>query len=393
MMYELAVLTEEFFVTMHLRKKEFQRKKILVEELGERNLYAQFEKGTKQLMKELKNLPYRDTFFYKDIYELNYNYSNHQETNRQKLNGQILKIATEHLDYFYLLQKQQFEFAIKSHEKLFKEKIEISTIRKTKVDLQKEPIFNLYQIIIKGLSVNNNEVYLKLESLFKEKIYELGRNDKVIILKVLLNYSSRKINEGREKYYAKMLSLYKFGLKHNLLIENGLISETTFTNIITIGSYEKEFKWVEQFIEKTQKYLPLSVQKDATCSGLSLMFFYKKEQTKTIDLILNHTFSKPLYILKSKSTLLRAFFELFLNDESYYELITAQIKAFEKFIRRNNLISIHRKESYLNFILFIQRITEAHWKNSLDQKIYDKLKNTNPVLLKSWLLEKIETVL
>lgn len=64
-MHSLAVLTEEFFVTMRLRNKEFQKKKILVEEFGERNLYAQFEKGTKELIEELEALSYRDTFFIK----------------------------------------------------------------------------------------------------------------------------------------------------------------------------------------------------------------------------------------------------------------------------------------------------------------------------------------
>ncbi|MFK7772987.1 MAG: hypothetical protein AB8F94_12650 [Saprospiraceae bacterium] len=389
-MFELAVLTEEFFITMHLRKKEFQKKKILVEELGERNLYAQFKKGTKQLMKELESLPCRDTFFYKDIYELNYNYSNHQETNRQKLNGQLLKNATEHLDYFYLLQKQQLKLGIKSHEKLFKEKVKLSTLKQAEIVLQSEPVFKIYELINKAISKSDNdENYFNIESLFKNEIEKLGRNDTIVILKILFNYSISQVNKGRKEYFNRLFLLYKFGLEQGLLIEKKQIAGSIFTNIITTGVNLKEFDWVESFIQEYKKFLPDSVREDASCFGLGLLFFHKKEFSKTIDLILNHTFSKPLLTLQSKTILLRAYFEQYLIDNSYYDLLIAQTQAFEKFIRRNELISEIKKDRYLNFALFTRKIVSAHWQNKLDQSVLEKL-NSNEVLLKFWLIEKIK---
>lgn len=392
-MFELANLTEEFFVTMYLRSNNFQRKKILVKELGERNLYSQFEKGTKGLIKELEALPYRDTFFYKNIFELNYNYSNHQETNRQKLNGELLKSATEHLDYFYLLQKQQLDFAVKSHEKLFKEKINLSTLKQAETAIKKEPVFKIYELINKGISkTDNDRIYFEIETLLKKEIEKLGRIDKVVILKILFNYSISQINKGREEYFATLFLLYKFGLEQDLLIEKNQIAGSTFTNIITTGVNLKEFDWVEFFIQEYKKYLPDSVREDASCFGLGVLFFHKKEFTRTIELILNHIFSKPLQILQSKTILLRAYFEQYLIDDSYYELLIAQTHAFEKFIRRNELISELKKERYLNFVLFIRKIVNGHWQNKLDNTLIEKLNNTNAVLLKFWLLEKLKEV-
>ncbi len=393
-MYELALLTEEFFITMRLRKKHFQKKKLLVEELGERNLYKQFEKGTKGLMEELEKLPYRDISFYKEIYELSFNYSNHQETNRQKLNSKILKNSTEHLDYFYLLQKQQLDLGIKLHEKLFKEKVGLNSIRKAKTVLQEEPIFKIYQLINETITQpNNDELHQRIESLFKSNFKRFGRNDKIIILKILLNYSSSQINKGNSAFFSKMFLLYKFGLERNLLINNNQIGESIFSNIITVGTYAAEFEWIENFIENYKDYLPSSVKEDAICFGLSFLFYQQKEYFKAIDLILNHTFSKPLKTLKAKTILLRSYYEQYLIDNSYFELVIAQANAFEKFIRRNELIAENTKDQYLKFILFYRKIVNAHWQKKLDDALLIKLKNTTSVILKFWLLEKLTQLL
>lgn len=393
-MFELAVLTEEFFVTMHLRNKKFQKKKILVKELGERNLYPQFEKGTKQLISELEKLPYRDTFFYQNIFELNYNYSNHQETNRQKLNGHLLKNATEHLDYFYLLQKQQLEFGINLHKKVFKETVILQSLKSSKKELEQEPTFQLYELINRAVSkLDNENNYKKIHSVFKREIEALGRKDKIITLKILLNYSSSQINNGNKKHFSKMLSLYKFGLEKELLLENGKVTETTFVNIITVGSNIKEFEWVENFIKKYKHFLPKSVQEDGTHFGLGLMYYHKKEYSKAINILLNHNFSKPLQIIHSKTILLRAYFELYLVDNSFFDLLIAQSLSFEKFIRRNDTISTIRKESYLNFTLYIRKITNAHWQNNLNKKLFEKINNTESVMLRFWLLEMLKNLL
>lgn len=393
-MHELANLTEAFFVTMRLRNNNFQRKKILVQELGERNLYAHFEKGTKNLIRELNALPYRDTFFYKDIFELNLNYSNHPETNRQLLNPKLLKIESEHLDYFYLLQQQQLDFTLKFHKKIFKENVSINSLKQTQIALQQEPLFKIYQLINKAVSSpDNDDNYLKIETLFKEEIEKLGKTDKDIILRVLINYYSSQINKGKAEYFSHVFSLYKFGLGNNILVDNNLMRSSTFSNIITVGANQKAYDWVEDFIENHKKYLAASTRDDTYFFGLGLLFFHKKEFSKTIDLISNHKFSKQLQNLQSKTILLRAYFEQYLLDNSYYELLIAQTQAFEKFIRRNELISESKKERYLNFTLFMRRIVNGHWQGKLDRSLLELLKNADAVLLKFYLLKKLEEII
>ena len=104
-------------------------------------------------------------------------------------------------------------------------------------------------------------------------------------------------------------------------------------------------------------------------------------------------FSSPLHILKSRTILLRTYFEQFILNASYYDLLITQTHSFEKFVRRNKLISNSKEELYLNFILFCRKIAYATMENTLDHSLLNKIKNTQKVLLKFWLIEKIDILL
>ena len=393
-MHELTTLVEEFFVTIRVRNAEFEKKKLLVEELGERNLYPQFEKRTKALIHELEALPYRDAFFYKSIFELNYGYANHSETNRQKFNSQILKSSTESLDAYYLLQKQQLEIGIKSQQKLFNQKVKFQSLKSIKAELQESPVFVLYEKVIQSIEQqDNSSTYLQLERLFKEHHDVLSKNDQIIIFRVLLNYSIRQVNKGNAEYFKKIFLLYKYGLESKLLISNERITETIFLNIIVSGGNVGEFDWVENFIEAHQKYLPKTRREHVALYGQGVFLYKKKDYAKAIEIISNHTFSRPLRILNSKTILLRSYFGLYRNDSSYYDMLVAQVNAFEKFIRRGSTVADDTKEQYLRFVYFFRKIVNADWQNVLDMTLHEKIKNQEAVVLKFWLLETIDNIL
>jgi len=393
-MHGLALLAEEFIMVMYLQKRPFEKKKLLAKGLVERNCYDQFQKKSEEMITQLEAQPFRDISYYKEIHQLNLQYYNHVGIHKQVQNNSSLEIAAEHLDYFYLIQKKRLDLAIRWHIKLFGSKIKNRSLNKAKINLRKDPVFRLYELITSAETTSwNEDHYLKTETLFRTEIDKIAPQDQGEIIRILLNHLSNQINKGQQRYYANMFALYKFGLKKNLLFENGEIRETTFANIATTGILEREYDWVENFIKAYRQYLPGAIQKDAYYLSLGLLFFYKQQYKDTVRLLLNKKFSNPLYTLKAKAILLRTYFEQFLLDESYYELLIAQTHAFEKFVRRNNAVSENRKEIYTNFILFTRTIGNAVLQKTVKVQLLNKIKNTQAVILKSWLLEKVEGVL
>ncbi len=389
-MHGLAALAEEFLVAIQIRKKPFEKKKLLVKGLGERNVYTLFKKGTNELLGELEALPYRDVNYYKEVHELNLEFYGHAQTNKQKGNDATLVSAVNHLNYYYLIQQQRLDFTVKWHEKLIGNKFRTKTLEQSKTDLKNETVFKLYALVIKSLGkADNDAIYLEMETLFKNKVHQLGKNDQFEIFILLFNHLSSRFNHGKTTYRSKMFSLNKFGLDQNLILRNDQITEATFLNIASISIAEGAFEWTEWFIKEYTKALPQKIKQDVISLSFGLLYFYRKQFSESTNLLSSHTFLKPLYNLNSKTILLRSYFEQFLIDDSYYDLLIAQSNAFEKFIRRNDFISKSKKEPFLNFILFTRKITNAIYQNTLDQNLFNLIKNKRSVILKDWLLEKI----
>lgn len=390
-MHGLALLVEEFLVAMRMRNNDYQKRRALVSELGDRNEYSLFKKNIKKLIEELESRPYRDTFIYQEIHGLNLEYYGHTETARQKVDLKILKSAIENLDRYYLLQRQQLDFAVEGRKSLFVDNLEIKSLEMIRAESKEEAVFRIYQLIHHAISTSwKDNVYSKIESYFKNNINRLSENDQLIVIHVLLNYLGVQMNNGNKAKRIDIFNLYKFGLEKGVLLKYGRMSGTTFINIVTVGVLEKEFKWVDGFIEKFSPFLAESVRVDASILSKGLLLFHQKDYSGTIDLYLNHVFKQPLQDLNSKTVLLRAYFEKFTLDSSYYDLLIHQSSAFEKFVRRNNLISKNKKGIYLNFIIYTRKIANAHLQGTLSQDLIHKIEKTKAVALKSWLIEKVE---
>lgn len=390
-MYELATLIEEFMVAIQVRKSPIEQKQLLIQSLGERNIYQQFKKTTHETISQLEALPYRDADIFYKIHSLNYKLYDHIDTNRQSDNINTLEKLSSSLDCYYLSKRQHLDFAIQAYKKLLGNKIKIPSLQQSIRSLEQEPFYKIFNLISDANTSNwDDDQYLKIKTHFIGNIDKISAENKLAIIRILLNYLISNINKGGAGYQAKVLELYKLGLKESLFIENEQINGATFSNIVSVGLYEKEFDWVEQFIISYNKYLTESIRSDTTCLALGLLHYHKNEFSKTIDLILNHSFSKPLLILRSKTTLLRTYFEQYLKDNSYYDFLIAQTQAFEKFIRRNRYISDNKKESYLNFALIIRKITYQHNQKTLSKRLYNNIKSSKSVVLKFWLLQKLE---
>lgn len=393
-MHELAILVEDFLVAFYLKNQTFEKEKILSKALGKRDNYENFKKVNRKSIAELEEKPYRDSRHHLDAHQLEFEYFHHLETNKQKENKPVLKKAMEHLDAFYLLKRQELELALQWQLTLFGGKASFPSLADTKKSLTQEPLFKLYQRIQEAMNSDwQGEQYQLIEDLFKKEIQKISLHDQKEIYRMLLNHLSGQINQGRGTYYTKMLDLYQFGLRHGLTLENGKMSETTFMNIATVGILENAYDWVENFLKEYRPFLPASSQEEAYRLSLGLLFFYKKDYPDTIALLINYSFTPTLYILKSKALLLRTYFEQFMLDDSYYDLLIAQTYAFEKFVRRNETIAPNKQTAYLNFILSTRNLAQSILQKNIDPRFLKKIQSHPTLILKSWLLQKTKDAL
>jgi len=259
------------------------------------------------------------------------------------------------------------------------------------------PIFLIYKNIL-GLydPEKNEQAYQDGKKLLNQYFQKISKQDQIAILLNLRNYVIRKINIGLTNFYDDLLELYKLGLQLDIIVDNKKISEGDFTNIVLAGCVVKEFEWTKQFIETYKNRLDEIIRNDAIALSKASLHFHMKEYSETIDLLNNHQFQQIFHQLKGRTLLIRTWFEQFLLNDDYYELLIAQLEAFEKLIRRNDIVASHKKEGYLNFILATKHLSDFISQNKppgeIKMKMKKYLEESRKIILKKWIEEKVDSL-
>lgn len=197
------------------------------------------------------------------------------------------------------------------------------------------------------------------------------------------NYCALKINQGRTDYYQIYFNLQKKITELRLLLEDGMLPETLFKNMITIGLSVGEFAWTEVFINEYHPYLPVSIRENARTFNLANLYFHQKKYGQVIELLRNVEYSDLVYALGSKLILLKTYYES--GEQMALDSLT---DSFRVYVRRNRDMSKGLQKEYLNFLNFLSRIPNARMTGSL-QELHRKVSESQHVISKKWLLEVI----
>ena len=396
LMSELSLLVEDFLVQLEFIDNKIERKKLRAEALGKRNLTGSLQKTFQQLDKELDIVPIQDLAYYLSLFQKNHKLYFDYATQKLTPNKEGLLKAMRNLDSFYFLGKLQMGIEMKSRERIYDERHKIHFLDEIIFHVSKDieefsPLLRIYYHLVQLAQSENETHFFKAKELFNKCWSNLGLNDKLFIMLCLFNYATPKSSQGNLVFLKENLELYKFGLERNILIANKRLSEVSFINIIAIGIQLKEYNWLEIFIAKYSNYLDLKIREQIKVLSLALIYFSKTEYSKTIELIISHSFPKFINKTRAKSLLLRAIYEELAVDESQYILFISQSQTFERFLRRNKQFS--QKYYYLDFIQILRQMAKKRYNKSISQKFILKIRqrvmeNEN-LANKPWVLKKI----
>ncbi|NRB48483.1 MAG: hypothetical protein HRU41_12475 [Saprospiraceae bacterium] len=397
-MTDLVNLLEEFLVAEQVQKRDFERKKLLRDAYGQRDLYEYFEKSTEEIAKELEALPYRNSFYqYESMKNLD-QFFFHPSTKKHLVKENYLEQMDLHLDHFFEISKLKVAAEMAARSNILSKSYHTRYLNEILHESEK-PEGSTLEVDLYGkarnLYVNDDRPqFLKATQIFLENTPKLHRNDKVLIFNHLLNFTIRKGNSGQQEYIEDSFKLYQIGIDDKILIKNNQMTDSSFTNICAIGIKLQKFDWVEQFIEAYSPLLRQDLQSNAKTLCLAFLFYGKKEFEKTEQLISRFQFTNPFYQVRGKILATRALFELFTKDESYYDLMISNLLAFNKYLSRNKTLGTHNKEVYIKFIQYLKTAINLKIKRQLSKsrkgKLKDKINNERQIINRGWIIAKID---
>lgn len=392
---KLRNLIERFLAIEEVDKNERNYKRNLISALGKRNAHHLFAKETQNLIQRISSQPFQDAQSYQDNFELKRDYFFHTLTDKYRQAEYEVADAMHDLDRFFVMSKLRLASEVKNRERMFSEKIELELMEECS-DLAnryilENPVFFIYRKVIELYDDKKSEpAFLDIKELLFHHIERIGQKDQLSILLSLRNYAVSRINKGDSTYLKKLFELYKLGLENDLTLQNGKINEGAFLNIVHLGSLEKEYDWVAQFIEEYKAYLPEEIREDATSLAYARYFKFQNMYQSTIDVLLNHQFKNILYQTNARGLLIQSWFEEFLINSGNHEMLVAQIEAFKKFIRRQKGFSEEKKNGYLNYLRYTRKLADIILENRPKvefEKFTKNIADAKVVVQKKWLLE------
>jgi len=397
---EFSKITEDFLVFESLKNDEIARHKVLTKWYGAHNLYAEFEKSTQTLLAKMEQQPYRDVEYFGKAAGLYASYFFHQSTEKYTLEDQVLTQLMESVDRSYILLKMRLASEMKNRERILSKQYEIPLLNEVLVAgaaglLQDNVPFALYRLLLSLYETEENpEAFQSLKDLLFQQIGALRPFDQSMLLTQLINYVVRQLNKGNVGFNKDLFELYQLALAHKLVLSNGKIEAGVYQNIVSAGCREKAFAWTELFVEEYAPFLEADIRQDCKTMALAMVRFNQSNYDQAIQLINEHSFFNLLIQMNTRVILAKAWFEKFVQDLEFYDLLVSQLDANEKFIRRNKVVSEPKKEENLNFFLAVKLVaglfTEKKTASYIRSRLEKNLEANQRMISRDWLQLKID---
>lgn len=388
---DLVKKAEGFLVVERVNTNVSMERTLLLETYNERKLDKYFTEPYHYTLQKLEGQPYRDSDYYFHRFRFNALQNIHLENKRQRNSEKNLMQTIESLDAYFLIHKLRYSAAFLHYKKFLTQEGEMMLLREVMEHLKKNdyehiPAVSIYYQIVLTLiepEEENHFQILKKQMLKHQKLFPESVNKEYFAFAI--NYCIRKINNGKIVYQQEIFSLYKEALKADLMLENGSITPWDFKNIVTIALRNKEYKWTETFIEEYNIKIPKIERANAYTFNRARYFFAVRKYDSVLKLLQDVKYDDIFYLLDSKSTLMKTYYEL-----GEYQPLMSLKESFRILLRRKKVISDQNRTNYMNFLRFTMKLYRVDVKDKKKVEVLRKtIESTSNIADKSWIMEKL----
>lgn len=392
------LVAEQFLIFNNLSKNQNLQKDLLTQELQNRHLEDWFFRDVQKEIDRLETKPVKDWEDHLDLLRLHRRVYHHpNQKPRMQPGGQTIVKMGKQLDLVYLLEK-----AAIINEKIFRKRFLKDENHDIESELKiwlsaSEEIEHLavkfYRMRFSYQKETMLEQYFELRKNFLERYKELNEKEQKIHLLSLMNDTNLFVKK-RKLSITEQLPILKLGLNTKILLDKGRLSKNTYTLVIGASNFKKDFEFTNQFITNYTSKVNIEYQEDAKNWALTHTLYYQEAFTDALDILINCTFTSLYFKRIAKVLQTQIYFDLFLQDDSYFSLLFNYFDAFEKWILREKQRSNFSKKPYLVFVQKCRALAK-HYTNANFQidKISNLLKNQDNVQSYQWLENKKDAII
>jgi len=383
-------LMEDYIKFLMSKKSPFKDEILLNLYYKRRNIPHLANKALLRAEINLEKGVYKNEQYYYDSFSLELALFDLMGTEQRRQNTNLEDIFNN-LAVFTMIATLRNACIALSHKNLFKTNYYIPLLDAILEEAAKEmyadnTVVRCYYHSYMALAFPDEEEHFrKLMHLLLNHKIPLPIEEQKYVCLLAINYCIKRLNTGEEAYVKQVLDIYKFGLEHQIWIENGQLSHTTFKNIATAALRLKEYEWTNHFIDEYGPKLSDFHEVVYTNYIKAKLLFELKDFAGAQDLLIN-TVPNDLFIgLAIKTLFLKVYFML-----KEYTLLESHLDSFTVFLNRKKVLAYHKK-IYGNIILITRKIVFTNLDDKDKKaKLRELILTMNPLTERPWLLAQVE---
>jgi hypothetical protein len=359
--------------------------------LRKKGQIALFDREIRNAFTEIETFPFRDLHYFQHKSKLLQEKTKSGELTDRA--GELsLPALTEHINIALMAETLRHACTLLSHKALSSQEVEfpllvpVLDLMQNSATLGQYPLLKVYYLIYQSQTMTENTPYfydLKTLIQTQENVFPDAEIRDIYLFAI--NFCIKKINTGEKIFIKEALEMYKVGLEKGFLIENGILSQYAYNNIMLIALGAGETTWVEVFLEKFKGALPQKNRETVYQFNLATYYFRTNKLDAAMDLLSTTEFQDTLQKLDAQRMLIRIYYE-----KGEFQALDSLLDTFRTYLYRNTKIGYHRN-NYLNLIKIVKKMLQIDIKNALERKKLIVEINKTPMLAeREWILKKLK---
>jgi len=393
----------------NFKKNNLEILSSVLDELKENNLYAEYLKIYNEKNREISAIGLCNKRYLYDYYILinkfNYEYSRGKIIKKKNYaefvklidriainlyNFFILEFTSIYFSSFFTSYNANLDFKETEVYKIFRF-LNIAEIKK--LEFSESAYHKIYGYLLSFYNdPQNKDDYYNYKHIVFKYSDQMQKDEFAFHVHKLISYCILKIenNISVSNFTSEIISLYDVFLNNRLFARenNKYLSREIFRSIVLNTAKYGKTEWLIEFLNKAGDYLNPSEVENLRNYGYMYAYFYSNNFEKALHHANKIKLDYFIYKFDVKDLLLRIFYEL-----GYTEETLNQIRSFLQFVRTEKISGAEWKRRYINFALYLEKIVKyrAGDRKRIDIGfIENKLKKSDNVYYREWLIEKIQ---
>lgn len=393
-------LVDEFLINERNKKKTFQNRIVLLEELRQRKCFHYYQKKISKYQGLLKSSDEKDSQFFESSFQLAREADSYFILTDGRKKDPNLELKIRQLDYFYMAEKLKDAVEVHNRKNIlsvnYSNRMLEGVLHDIAANIQEYrevPGIFIYFLLFKMTTEENDDFYFRAMGYMKQHEQFLGKEERIIIYNNFQNYCIKQINLNNLKFLSELFELYQLQLEEELIFEDDFLSEWHYKNIVTTAIRLDETSWVKEFIYAYKERLRPESVENAFRFNLASYYHAVGEFGKVLELLLQLEYNDLRYNLGAKALLLRTYYEM-----EEFEALNSLSASFYQYLQRNKLMADTRKDAYHNLFRFTKRVAQLRSEipylskekiTGTLKKLQNEIEKTPVIFNQRWLESKV----